>query len=495
MNMYRYYYRKSASLTLAGIVLSGTLLSHCGSGKESSTGSSLSSSLPTITKVELNSSREIIVTWSKSMDSQSALTLSHYQLDQGLRVAGAKAINASGTQIALYTDKNMLPKKTTLSVDSVLDTQGKASSSISKEFTPTTKIVFVSQSSGIGKLSTWTFANGKSGIEAADSVCQKEAQDQGYTGTFLALLDDSTRETYSELKNDQGGWTRTDGVTYVVSGDDLKNDKFRRTTVNTDAEGNVINVGDIEIWTGLPSATNCNNWMDDTNTYQGTVARSSRSFTVGGAFTIANLACDNVRQLLCIQDGAGLTIPSSEPAAIEAKTIFTTSEDGNGNLTTWSYTPPPGTVVPNGVKRADSICNKLASDANLEGSFKALLATSTGTTTNPINRLISTAGPYVTVTGQKIADDLSQWSFSSATLDKDLISTLIEDENGLASPNDIYIIGNSPFSVASPKNCSNWTNTSSGNYYSSASPYTKGIGFLGGLQNCSQPGKIICVED
>ncbi|MEZ4703969.1 MAG: hypothetical protein R3A11_02025 [Bdellovibrionota bacterium] len=170
--MYHRTYGRNTWLSMLGIVLVGSLLTHCGSSKGTSSGSALSNAVPTITEIELNSSREIIVTWSKAMESQSALTLTNYQLDQGLRVKAAKVIDSSGTQIALYTDKNMLPKKTILSVGEVTDTYGKTSISTSKEFTPNTKIAFVSELKGTGDFSSWIPSSSMSDVEAANNVAR-----------------------------------------------------------------------------------------------------------------------------------------------------------------------------------------------------------------------------------------------------------------------------------------------------------------------------------
>ncbi len=48
--------------------------------------------------------------------------------------------------------------------------------------------VFVTSVKGSGDLSTWPDANGKTGIEAGDAICQARAQTAGLSGTFIAWL-------------------------------------------------------------------------------------------------------------------------------------------------------------------------------------------------------------------------------------------------------------------------------------------------------------------
>ncbi|MEZ4703968.1 MAG: hypothetical protein R3A11_02020 [Bdellovibrionota bacterium] len=267
--------------------------------------------------------------------------------------------------------------------------------------------------------------------------------------------------------------------------------------MNATADGTLLDITPLEIWRGKSSSTaseHCSNWTNGTNGSQGVFTYAYyaylNNYIVGGVTTDL---CNTQRRLLCFQDGDGIVTPSKEPSAIKTKKMFVTSQTGNGQLTTWPLTIAPGTAIPGGVKRGDAICNQLAQNAGVEGTFKVFLSATT--TTDPVDRFVNgTEGPYVTVTGYKLVDDLSMWSLpeSMVEFDKNIFKLGIEDETGeLELVDNPFFLGINAYGAIS--NCSNWS-SQSGNANA-----TGGIGFgfsyFFDSYACSASHRLLCVEE
>ena len=64
---------------------------------------------------------------------------------------------------------------------------------------PKPNIVFVTSATGNGNLNSWTEANGKSGLEAGDTICQNLAVNAEREGTFRAWLSDKDNDAYCRI--------------------------------------------------------------------------------------------------------------------------------------------------------------------------------------------------------------------------------------------------------------------------------------------------------
>jgi hypothetical protein len=82
-------------------------------------------------------------------------------------------------------------------------------------------IVFVTSVTGTGDLSSWPDAGGKTGLEAADAVCQALADDAQLPGTFKAWLSDATTSASQRLVHSSVPYVRVDGVQVADSWEDL----------------------------------------------------------------------------------------------------------------------------------------------------------------------------------------------------------------------------------------------------------------------------------
>ena len=106
---------------------------------------------------------------------------------------------------------------------------------------------------------------------------------------------------------------------------------------------------------------------------QNGAAGASCSVGACTAFSLATLSCGDT----------SVQIPCNE-----VKTVFLTSETYTGDL--------------GGLSGADEKCNALASDAGLDGTYKAWLSDSTG---SPSTRFTQSSVPYALVDGVVIAND------------------------------------------------------------------------------------------
>jgi len=105
--------------------------------------------------------------------------------------------------------------------------------------TAVTNKVFVTSVSGNGNISTWADAGGKTGLAAADAVCQARANAAGLPGIFKAWLSDGNDDAYCRVHNltgkisancgqsslpaSAGPWVRMDGFPFGARIDQLLN--------------------------------------------------------------------------------------------------------------------------------------------------------------------------------------------------------------------------------------------------------------------------------
>lgn len=123
--------------------------------------------------------------------------------------------------------------------------------------------------------------------------------------------------------------------------------------------------------------------------------------------------------------------------------VFITSSEHNADL--------------NGLNGADTICNTLAQQANLPGSYRAWLST---TTQSPANRFTRNPGPYQLVNGTRIANswqDLTDGTIQNAI-------NLDENGNPVPAPTRVwtYTLSNGQANPLANQSCADWTNGTTG---------------------------------
>jgi len=164
--------------------------------------------------------------------------------------------------------------------------------------------------------------------------------------------------------------------------------------------------------------------------------------------------------------------PENPTCGTGPTTVFVTSQTFAGDL--------------GGIVGADQICNNLAQNAGLPGTYIAWLSTST---VNARDRLNSN-GPYRLVIGTIIADDLQD------LLDGFLDAPINIDENGtLILGNQEVWTGTLADGSAALGRCSDWTANSNsvfgtaGNATSTAQSWTVFVNL-----NCSMFNRLYCFQ-
>jgi hypothetical protein len=131
---------------------------------------------------------------------------------------------------------------------------------------PGSRLAFVTRS---------TF-NGSAGMAAFDQACSDEAQAQGFTGTFLALVGTSSQTAESRFAGSLGGppWARPDGVLLAPSaGAFLTGGALAGPNVYAD---DTYDSRDPPwVWTGSPNTTDtCSDWTTSSSSLYGSAGQS-----------------------------------------------------------------------------------------------------------------------------------------------------------------------------------------------------------------------------
>lgn len=322
--------------------------------------------------------------------------------------------------------------------------------------------VFVTTEQGTGDLSSWSSAGGKSGIEAADAVCQAAAQTAGLPGTFVALLSDENTDFYchlhsltgkkenncgqAELPAVAGPWVRTDGFPFAPSAEQL----FTKYTVYVpaicDESGNRV-PDEAYYWSGTSikgalGGKTCSNWSESSGS-DSVVCGSPFGNGIEWVNGSTSWACAAHNRLLCMQTGTGPDLPDfTSPGKI----VFVTSVDGNGNLSSW-----PDAGGKTGIAAGDAICQARAEVAGLDNArnFKAWLSS---TKVDAGDRLV-TDGPWRRLDGVIVARNKSDLT------DGSLFTGINQTETGKYWYGATWT-GTSSNGVKTSNNCNGWSDGS-----------------------------------
>lgn len=137
------------------------------------------------------------------------------------------------------------------------------------------KKAFITHATGNADLSSWDLSGGKSGLEAADMICQSSAENAALSNSnkYIAWLSSESDDAIDRLQS-EGPWVRLDGIKFVENKRQLLDLPF--TSLNLDETGQYQ-------WdyvlTGTQSSTGrvlagqtCQNWTssnDDEQTFFG----------------------------------------------------------------------------------------------------------------------------------------------------------------------------------------------------------------------------------
>lgn len=360
--------------------------------------------------------------------------------------------------------------------------------------------VFVTSAAGKGNLADWS-VNGwkptKTGIAAGDEICQKLARDAGFRGNFNAALSDDNTDVYCHLQNlsgkkgancgqpalpaAAGPWVLTDAKRSPFAEGIEKmfdQDPIIYMPLRYNERGNRF-PQDVEYYTG--------------SQYNGTVVFHCQNWTFAGrdtgavgmsAFTswpfYENGWCSPDRHLVCFQTGVGSPLPPIVDPDHHAKKVFLTSISGSGDLGSWQEAGGK-----TGLSAGDAICQKLAGDAGLSGTFKTWLSDGNQ---DAKGRFVSD-GPWIRPDNVRIADNKN-----------DLTDGILHSSIHLAENGKYYGMqpwtGTKADGTKGASHCNGWT---------SADPAVRGIRGGASAANamwsnakddkCSERASLYCFED
>jgi hypothetical protein len=353
------------------------------------------------------------------------------------------------------------------------------------------KVAFITSTSGPGVFNNtnWgTDAGGLTGLSAADAICNARASAGGLSGTFAALLSDSSDDFYCRIHDltgkkglcspanpsiPAGPWNRTDGTPFAADIDEIIDNGVVYTVPNYDESG--LLAPRSTYWTGTDStgeldAYHCNNWQD-----QGPNSRAYVNFTEGVdvLFSYAYAGCNDNRHLLCMEVGDGPPLTNFSPSG---KIAFVTSGGTDGFIGT------------GGLAGADAFCQTAADNALLNGTFKAWLSDSGN---DASSRFSSPGGPWIRLDGIRVAANVT--SLVNHTLGYYLDAPLNMTETGIYLRNYAAWTGTLEDGMHSGESCSDWQSMATDGTYGNVM-YSSGYWTSRGTVPCTSAPLLYCFE-
>jgi hypothetical protein len=271
----------------------------------------------------------------------------------------------------------------------------------------------------------------------ADAICRQTATAAGLAGEYRAYVATTSVPATDHLGNSRG-WIRVDGKPVADLVTDLQSGHLLYP-LRVDENGEDLGPGFITVATGADldgqasSSGNCGDW-----TAVAAATYSSGSPSASGTAWVEatpNL-CTNLAHLYCF--GVGLSSPL-EVTPAPGRLAFVTVQ---------SYAPTSGL----GLQGADDLCASEATAAQLPGTFKALLGTSTA---SAISRFDISGPTWVRTDGIPLAD--SALAFANADLTASPSVTALGTEaavDNAMTGGDINVVG--------LNTCADWVGTAGG---------------------------------
>jgi hypothetical protein len=269
---------------------------------------------------------------------------------------------------------------------------------------PSTNVAFV--------LSTDILPYQLGGTAAADTLCNQHAVAAGIGGSYIAWLSTSSINAIDRLGQSRG-WVRRDGTPLVDTIADLVAGKFFYP-LTIDELGNTVAFGKIAITgtlaDGTSSGADCNGYTAVSSVGYGGVGYSTVLWT---QINNSTTECGDLVRIYCF--GVGETTPV-KPAATTARRAFLLAAP-------WASG--------GGISSADTACQGEAGQANLTGTFRALLG-QTGTTA--ISRFSLSGTVWTRVDDVALASTTADFSAGTtiATLNVTAAGAYVPEGNGFA---------------------------------------------------------------
>lgn len=279
---------------------------------------------------------------------------------------------------------------------------------------------FVTSEMGTGDFSTWASANGKTGLAAADAICQTRAAAAGLKGTFAAWLSDEENDAFCRVQGfagkrsagcgqvalpiAAGPWMSTEGLPWggtIAQLTDPRSFHVYAPLRLTELGGRppqdfFTNTASDGVFKG-PS---CARWTSAT----GSANYGSMSVTEDlWSAAQGTSTCGTPHTLACLAVGLGPTLSFPKRSG---KVVFLSSVMGTGDLSSW--VDAGGKT---GVAAGDAICQARALAAGLAGTFKAWLHDGA----NAAGVRFTSAGPWIRLDGMKLAETKTELSAALRT--------------------------------------------------------------------------------
>ena len=276
---------------------------------------------------------------------------------------------------------------------------------------------FVTSVGGTADLGSWPEAGNAVGLAAGDAICQARAGIGGLPNPedYVAWLSTATTDAYCRVQGRTGkratgcggGPLPGAGPWYLANGVSNFTADLDRLTLDAAEIYRPVILDEFgqEIWvarsywtatredgtTWDPLAT-CSDWTSSDPSDETAGGRSY--MTTGGWTNWGDLACGEVARLLCLESGPSESRPFHwTPGSI----VFTTSIEGNGNLSTWPHTP-----LAWGAAAGDLVCRHLAEEAHLPEP-EMYFAWLSETWDDAGGRIHDGSGPFRRVDGYTVA--------------------------------------------------------------------------------------------
>lgn len=306
------------------------------------------------------------------------------------------------------------------------------------------------------------------GLTGADGLCQSAADAAGLPGAYVAWLSTPTVDARDRVAEAQG-WARLDGrpfalsVAAIVAGDLLYPIRLDEDGVDRFSTGVTTATGSDGTYGG---PGNCGGFAGG----DGEVRRGSSDGLANTHSQAYNADCDEQARLYCFGVDDAVSIPvAPEPTARRA---FVTSSEIAGDA---------------GLAAFDALCQSDAEDAGLDGTFLALVATSTTAATG---RFDLGGEPWSLVNDTLVVASAADLADPSALL----LAPVVRLADGTPDGSGQVWTGSpAPATPAAAANCSDWT-ASTGSATTGQRARTAGWWNLFS-RACSDTRRLVCLQE
>jgi hypothetical protein len=325
-----------------------------------------------------------------------------------------------------------------------------------------------------------TYDGNLGGLEGADQKCQSLATAAGLPqNTYKAWLSISSVNAIDRLGSARG-WVRVDGKPIADTKADIVAWRIFHP-LRVDENGmNVTDTQNLLVWTGTQSngtvssiGRTCDDWIRSDNAVGGDLGSCDG---VASVFTQSHWGnCNITHRLYCF--GVDRTAP------VTVKPV----SGRIGFVTKGAWTPSGGPTA------ADSLCQDEANSASLNGTFKALLATSTESAQSRFEPITPASLPWIRPDGVAIAPTAAEL-FTSTFLN----TAINQSADGLQYFGfDAVWGGASDLATAgTPETtCANWT-SASGYVLMGFTGFTYQQKFFADTSgSCAMPSHLYCLQE